>query len=215
VDLLMDVLDRESFDRLILNGDTIHSLNFRKWNTRHWAVLDRFRKIGKTRELILVRGNHDHDIDHLPGRPIDDLSTANVLPALIGVPMLEDYQLQVNGHHYLVMHGDRFDPTMAYPVMTEVAYMCYQFTSKINKKLAKWIKKRSKKFGGLLQVIRKNSIAHAQRTNTPGIVTGHTHYAEDLHEDEIHYVNSGSWTENPCAYLVADQKDITLHQLSD
>ena len=215
VALLMDVLDRQPFDRLILNGDTIHNLNFRKMSPRHWALLDRLRQIGKSRELILVRGNHDHGADYLPGQPLTGLSSANILPALLGVPMVEDYQFQVNGHEYLVMHGDRFDPTMAYPAVTEVAYLCYQFTSQINKKLAKWIKKKSKKWGGLLEVIRQNSIAHAQRVNTPGIITGHTHFAEDLHQSEIHYVNSGSWTENTCAYLLADPHSITLHQLSD
>jgi UDP-2,3-diacylglucosamine pyrophosphatase LpxH len=213
--LLNEVLDRESFDRLILNGDTIHHVNMRKMAMPHWQLLDRFREIGKSRELVLVRGNHDHGTDYLPGTPTDRLSTANVLPGLLGVPMREDYQLQVNGHRYLVMHGDRFDPTMSYPVVTEVAYFCYQFTTKINKKLAKWLKKKSKKWGGLLEIVRKNSIAHAQKGNIPGIITGHTHFAENLHEDEIHYVNSGSWTENLCSYLLADEHDITLHHLPD
>src|ERR1019366_1246929 len=140
VALLMDVLDREPFDRLILNGDTIHNLNFRKMTPPHWAVLERLRKIGKEREMILVRGNHDHELDYLPGTTKAELSTAHILPGLLEVPMREEYQLQVNGHHYLVMHGDRFDPTMAYPVVTDVAYMCYQITTQLNKKLAKWLK---------------------------------------------------------------------------
>jgi UDP-2,3-diacylglucosamine pyrophosphatase LpxH len=215
VAVLTEVLNRERFDRLILNGDTIHHLNFRKLAPSHWTLLDRLRLIGRKRELVLVRGNHDHDIDYLPGSTSDRLSSANVLPALLGVPMRENYQLQINGHQYQVMHGDRFDPTMNYPVVTEVAYLCYQFTTNVNKKLAKWLKKRSKKWAGLLDVVRQNSIAHAQKLNTPGIITGHTHYAEDLHQNEIHYVNSGSWTENPCAYLTADHHRIALHQLAD
>jgi len=215
VALLNEVLDKEAFDRIVLNGDTIHNVNLRKLTPQHWAMLERLRQLGKSRELILVRGNHDHEIDFLPGSTKDHLSTANVLPALLGVPMLENYQLQVNGHHYLVMHGDRFDPTMNYPVVTEVAYLCYQFTTKVNKKLAKWLKKKSKRVGGLLEVVRRNSIAHAQKENLPGIITGHTHFAEDVYMDDIHYVNSGSWTENPCSYLIANQRDITLHHLSD
>ena len=211
----MDVLDREPFDRLILNGDTIHSLNFRKLTPQHWALLERLRLLGKSRELILVRGNHDHDLDYVPGTTQELLTTANILPGLLGVPMRENYQLPVNGHQYLVMHGDRFDPTMDYPVLTEVAYYCYQASTAVSKKLAKWLKKRSKKWGGLLEVVRKNSIAHAQKENLPGIITGHTHFAEDLYQSDIHYVNSGSWTESPCGYLIADQREVVLKQLAD
>jgi UDP-2,3-diacylglucosamine pyrophosphatase LpxH len=177
--------------------------------------MERFQQIAKSRELILVRGNHDHDHDYVPGQPVNGLSSANVLPALLGVPLHEYYQLQVNGHSYLVMHGDRFDPTMEYPLVVDVACMCYQITTKINKKLAKWLKKKSKKWGGLVDLIRKNSITHAQKSNQPGIITGHTHFADDLYEDDIHYVNSGSWTESPCGYLIADDKQVVLHQLAD
>jgi UDP-2,3-diacylglucosamine pyrophosphatase LpxH len=213
--LLNELLDHVSFDRLILNGDTIHNVNLRKMTPRHWATLERFRQIGKSRELVLVRGNHDHEIDFLPGTTPTILSSAKVLPALLEVPMLEQYHLQVNGHQYLVIHGDRFDPSMNYPVVTEVAFMCYQVTTKVNKKLAKWLKKKSKKWGGLLEIVRKNSIAHAQKHNIPGIITGHTHFAEDLHREEIHYMNSGSWTETPCSYLIADQQKIDLLHHSD
>ena len=180
-----------------------------------WDFLERIRQVGKSRELILVRGNHDHEIDFIPGTTPNGLSSARVLPALLEVPMREQYQLQINGHQYLVIHGDRFDPSMNYPVVTEVAFLCYQVTTKINKKLAKWLKKKSKKWGGLLEVVRKNSIAHAQRENVPGIITGHTHHAEDLRRDEIHYMNSGSWTETPCSYLLADQNKIDLFHVAD
>src|SRR5262245_55782661 len=97
-ELVNEVLDQERYDRLVLNGDTINSLNFRKLKRRHWELLDRFRAIGKERELILIRGNHDHDWDHRPGakRPTV-LSTAHVLPALLEVPMREDYRLDVGG----------------------------------------------------------------------------------------------------------------------
>src|SRR4029077_17996807 len=66
--LLNEVLDREPFERLILNGDTLNSVNLRKLNGAHWALLNRFRKLGRSRELILIRGNHDHDGDYLPYR---------------------------------------------------------------------------------------------------------------------------------------------------
>ena len=100
VSLLNEVLDREPFDRLILNGDTLNSVNLRKLNGAHWGLLNRFRRLGRTRELVLLRGNHDHDGDHLPPYHANEngdsvthdaadvvISTFHVLPGLLEVPM--------------------------------------------------------------------------------------------------------------------------------
>jgi UDP-2,3-diacylglucosamine pyrophosphatase LpxH len=231
--LLNEVLDRESFDRLILNGDTLNSLNLRKLNGAHWGLLDRFRKLGRERELILIRGNHDHEADHVPhhlahGRGRDDgpdrsagndivqdnaepIGTADVLPGLLEIPMREDYRLNVDGNAYLVLHGDRFDPTLSYPMVTEVACLCYQFTTKLNKKVAKWLKKKSKRWGGVLEFVRGRSVAHAQDQGVHGVITGHTHFAEDSRIDNVHYVNTGCWTEYPCSYVAIAGGRISLN----
>jgi UDP-2,3-diacylglucosamine pyrophosphatase LpxH len=256
--LLTEVLEREPFDRLILNGDTINSVNLRKLNGAHWAVLDRFRKLARGRELILIRGNHDHEGDHVPrfnlvpsavaangvaanavvngsARMSADISadakgngvarnaaaqergigTFNVLPALLEVPMHEDYRLDVGGKPYVVLHGDRFDPTLNYPVVTEVACFCYQLTTKVNKKLAKWLKKKSKRWSGVLEFVRGKSVAHAQQEGFQGIVTGHTHFAEDSFIDNVHYLNTGCWTEYPCSYITIDDGRIALNHPSE
>jgi UDP-2,3-diacylglucosamine pyrophosphatase LpxH len=213
--LVTEVLEREKFDRLILNGDTINNVNFRKLTRPHWQVLDRFKRIGRERELVLIRGNHDHEFDHRPGKD-KALDTSSVLPALLETPMREDYFLDAKEGKYLVLHGDRFDPTMSYPLVTEAAFFAYQFTTKLNKKLAKWLKKKSKKWGGLLEIVRGRSIAYAKSENLPGVITGHTHFAEDLRLDDIHYVNSGSWTETPCAYVTHDMTSgFAVHHVSD
>src|SRR5579859_5330350 len=105
---ILEILERESFDRLILNGDTIHSLNLRKFKIGHWRVLDRLRSLVRSREVILLRGNHDHE----EFNPEDGFGSRGVLPALLGVPMVEEYQLKVGDQSYLVLHGDRFDPIL-------------------------------------------------------------------------------------------------------
>jgi UDP-2,3-diacylglucosamine pyrophosphatase LpxH len=209
--LLNEVLDREPFDRLILNGDTLNSVNLRKLNGPHWGLLDRFRKLGRSRELVLIRGNHDHEGDHVPhysangssngnGSVEHAISTFNVLPGLLGVP---------------VLHGDRFDPTLNYPVVTEVACFCYQLTTKVNKKLAKWLKKKSKRWGGVLEFVRGKSVAHAQRQGIQGVITGHTHFAEDSRVDDVHYLNTGCWTEYPCSYVAVDGGTVSLKHQSE
>lgn len=129
--------------------------------------------------------------------------------------MREQHEIDIGGRSYLVLHSDRFDPTLHYPAVTEMAFICYQMTTKVNKKLAKWLKKKSKRIGGLLECIRERSIAFAREVGKAGIITGHTHFAEDLHCDGTHYLNSGSWTEAPCSYLTSDGRDVELHYLFD
>ncbi len=222
--LLNEVLDRQPYDRLILNGDTLNSVNLRKLTGPHWSVLDRLRKLARSRELILIRGNHDHEGDHVPnfngtghlngtGAAIEKpgIGTANVLPGLLDVPMQEEYRLDVGGKKYLVLHGDRFDPTLNYPVVTEVACFCYQLTTKVNKKLAKWLKKKSKRWGGVLEFVRGKSVEHAQILGVDGVITGHTHFAEDSRVDHVHYLNTGCWTEYPCSYIAVNGGEVSLH----
>jgi UDP-2,3-diacylglucosamine pyrophosphatase LpxH len=220
--LLSEVLEQERFDRLILNGDTINSVNLRKLNAAHWDLLHRFRKLARSRELILIRGNHDHEGDHIPhlskngnGHAEPDFGTFNVLPGLLEIPMQENYRIDVGGKPYLVLHGDQFDPTLNFPMVTEVACMCYQLTTRVNKKLAKWLKKKSKRWSGVLEFVRAQSVAHAQKEGMRGVITSHTHFAEDSLIDGIHYVNTGCWTEYPCSYVVVEGDKVLLTHPSE
>ena len=115
--------------------------------------------------------------------------------------MVEEYRLEVKGQPYLILHGDRFDPTLRYPMVTEVAGFCYQLTTKLNKKLAKWLKKKSKRWGGVLEFVRNQAVALARKEKNAGIIAGHTHFAEDSLVEDVHYVNTGCWTEYPCSYV--------------
>jgi UDP-2,3-diacylglucosamine pyrophosphatase LpxH len=195
-------------------------------------VIDTLRHLARSRELIVMRGNHDDDRCRIPARP-QTISTAeaspigqngsphdntgfgahDVLPALLGVPMRDEHSLDIAGRPYLVLHGDRFDPTLQFPVVTEMADWCYQLTQKVNKKLAKWLKKKSKRWGGVLESVRCQSINYARQLGFAGVVTGHTHYADDFHQDEVHYLNTGCWTESPCAYVTVEAGKACLHQV--
>jgi len=227
--LITEILERERFDRLILNGDTLHSINLRKLTPKHWGILNWLRQLARSREMILLRGNHDHECDYTPsatGHPNGDANgTANgeaaafgsnhVLPALLDVPMIEEYQLEIKCRPYAVLHGDRFDPTLKNALASEMAGWCYQFAQKVNKKLAKWLKKKSKRWSGVLEVMRRRSVAYARERGTDGIITGHTHFPEDLHIDDVHYLNTGCWTEPPCTYITVDPAGARLHHVPD
>jgi UDP-2,3-diacylglucosamine pyrophosphatase LpxH len=194
-----------NFNRLIVNGDTINNLNLKKLKDSHWAVLDRLREIGLQRELIMIRGNHDGRVTRPTG-----LCPAEVLPALLGVPVQDEYQLEMGNRHYLILHGDRFDPTVHRPIITDAADWCYQTVQKVNKKAAKWLKRKVKKVGGVLELVKRQSVRYVQALGCQGVITGHTHFPLDEWIDGVHYLNSGCWVDRPCTYLYAHNDRIEL-----
>jgi UDP-2,3-diacylglucosamine pyrophosphatase LpxH len=193
------------FDRLILNGDILNSVNLKKLKPEHWDVLSRLRDIARCRELILLRGNHD-------GIPATgaSLGQADVLPMLLGVPLHHEYHLEMGDRHYLILHGDRFDPTLNAPILTDAADWCYQAMQKLNKKAAKWLKRRVKKLGGVLEFVKRRSVHYAKSLGCQGVIAGHTHFSDDEWIDNVHYLNSGCWVDRPCTYLVAEEDRFRL-----
>ena len=47
------------FDRLIINGDLFDNHSFVRYKKQDWKILNKIRKLSKTKEVILVEGNHD------------------------------------------------------------------------------------------------------------------------------------------------------------
>jgi UDP-2,3-diacylglucosamine pyrophosphatase LpxH len=196
-----------SFDRLILNGDTLNNLNLKKLKPKHWMVLGQLREIARKRELILIRGNHDGGaLPELPFGPLDVLAT------LLGVELCEEYVLDTERGPYVVLHGDRFDPTLHWPILTDAADWCYQTTQKVNKRAARWLKQKVKRLGGAVEFIKQKAVAYARARGCKGVVTGHTHYSDDEWVGDIHFLNTGCWVDKPCTYVMARDGHVRLCQ---
>ena len=193
------------FDRLILNGDTVNSLNLKKLRPDHWKLLGQLRAIAQERELVLIRGNHEG----LAGVK-NGFGSLDVLGSLLSVDLQEEYRLETQGRCYLVLHGDRFDPTLQWPIITDVAEWGYQAIQKLNKKGAKWLKHKAKKLGGVVELVKRRSIQYARDQGYQGIIAGHTHFSDDEWIDDVHYLNTGCWTDQPCTYVLADDDGIQL-----
>jgi UDP-2,3-diacylglucosamine pyrophosphatase LpxH len=202
---LLGKLLRCDFDRLILNGDTVNNLNFRKFKPRHWRLLSRLREIARHRELILLRGNHD-----VSRGDEDWFGPMDLLSSILGVPLQEEYVLEIGRCHYLVLHGDRFDPTLNWPILTDAADWCYRAVQEVNNKAAKWLKRRVKKMGGVVEFVKRRSALHARSQGCQGVVTGHTHFADDEWIQGVHYLNTGCWVDRPFTYVVARNDHIRL-----
>jgi UDP-2,3-diacylglucosamine pyrophosphatase LpxH len=200
------LLLESDFDRLILNGDTVNSLNMKKFRPDHWKLLAQLRTIARERELILIRGNHEGFASE---REVE-FGELNVLATLLGVELQEQFRLEAGPRSYLVLHGDRFDPTLTWPIITDVAEWGYQTIQKLNKKGAKWLKHKVKRLGGVVEMVRRRSVEYARSQGYDGIIAGHTHFADDELIGDMHYLNSGCWTEYPCTYILADEQRVEL-----
>ena len=193
------------FDRLILNGDTINNLNFKKFKAKHWRIISQLREIAKKRELTLIRGNHD-------GKPTEDalFGPIDVLATLLDVELQEECSLQIGDRRYLVLHGDCFDPTLNWPILTDTADWCYHAAQKVNQQAAKWLKRRVKKMGGAIDFVKRRSVQYVKDLGYQGVITGHTHFCDDEWINGVHYLNTGCWTDNPCTYIQVRDAQVRL-----
>lgn len=208
-DLVSQLLTTE-FDRLVLNGDTVNSLNFKKLRPDHWKVLGELREVARQRELILIRGNHDGKADDGDG-----YGSLDMLASVLGAELQEEYYFTWQDRRYLILHGDCFDPTLHWPLLTDAAEWCYQTVQKINKKGAKWLKHRVKKLGGVVEFVKQRAVRHAQGQNCQGVITGHTHFCDDEWIDNVHYLNSGCWVDQACTFIRIDEEAVRLCHWQD
>jgi UDP-2,3-diacylglucosamine pyrophosphatase LpxH len=208
--LLSHFLRETAFDRLILNGDTLNDLNLKKLKPKHWRLFDQLRDVARRRELVLIRGNHD-----VKAGEEGVFGPGDVLATLLGVPLREQYPLEVGGRRYLVLHGDLFDPTLHWPILTDAADWCYRAVQEVNKKAAKWLKRRVKKLGGVVEFVKRRSVQYAKGQGYQGVITGHTHFCDDEWMDGVHFVNSGCWVDHPCTFVLARDGQVKLYHYDE
>jgi UDP-2,3-diacylglucosamine pyrophosphatase LpxH len=198
-DLLFQLLQRD-FDRLVLNGDTINSLDFRRFRRRDWTIIELLQTIAAERELVLVRGNHDREPDP-EGGPL----SFSLLGDLLGTPMVEECEVETDEGKLLVLHGDQFDQTLNLTWVGDVADWFYNRVQRTSRFAARWLKHRAKHLTGVVASVTCGATSMAMKRGYAGVITGHTHYADDGRVDGVRFLNTGCWVDWPCtAVEVAD-----------
>jgi UDP-2,3-diacylglucosamine pyrophosphatase LpxH len=99
---ILDVLNDETFDKLILVGDIFDiSAMMRRpyWDKHHTAVTKKILKLAKKMEVIYVIGNHDYPLMHI-------LENTN---KLAGIQIFREYTYQSGEKTIHCIHGDQFD----------------------------------------------------------------------------------------------------------
>lgn len=183
---------------LVLNGDTVTRWD-RNLTQVHHNVLDTLRKESRKRKIIWIRGNHDSrykledpsDIKFASSHNIDDTT--------------------------LVIHGDNHDSIRSFfkPLIFGVYYfhrlglklgLSSNSPSQFAKNLA-WLYRPYK------ELYINNVTRFARNRGYKTVICGHVHCPDDRTENDVRYLNTGSWVDDSTSYALANNGNIELHKL--
>jgi UDP-2,3-diacylglucosamine pyrophosphatase LpxH len=197
--VLLEVIRKYEFKRLILNGDIVDGLHFQRFNSEHWDILSEFRKLSKQTEVIWIHGNHD--------------AAAKTLSRLLGVKVFNKYIWEEGGKKFLAIHGHQFDRFMHNNmIMSYLAFVSYNFLKKFDKTeyLINTVRNRSKAWKRNSADISRGALRLARMLNCDYVFCGHAHQIFKSENKGIKYFNTGSWVEKPSGYITIVGSKIDL-----
>ena len=185
-DKAVEILDQYEPDTLIINGDLIDSEHLKRLKKHDWAFLSKLRKLSKNHKVVVVKGNHD-------GKILDFIGE------LIGLDIVDHYDIEVGDKKYHVVHGDKFDNWIRErPIISELAAYIHYLFQKMGgreQRVALFLKHTTKKFLRCTDKVKRTSLDFCRKNSYNGVVVGHTHFQEYEKVDEIEYWNSGCFAE--------------------
>jgi UDP-2,3-diacylglucosamine pyrophosphatase LpxH len=177
-------------DRLVLAGDLFNDHRLRGLQERDVQVVELLRQYARGVHVDWVVGNHDPSPDWFAG--------------LLGITAVEEVILDVGRERYLVYHGHGWDPSLTWPQLVvdtaDAIYFACQWLDPSHR-LARSLKRSSKHFLHVTDVLRGRAIDEAQRRDFAGVILGHSHLACEARAAGVHYLNSGCWTEKPSSFV--------------
>lgn len=177
-------------DRLVLNGDLFNDHRLRGLQERDVQVVELLRKYSERVHVDWVLGNHDPGPEWFAG--------------LLGITAVEEVILDLGAERYLVYHGHGWDPSLTWPQLVietaDAIYFACQWLDSSHR-LARGLKRSSKHFLHVTEVLRRKAVETAAERNLSGVILGHSHLACEVYASGVHYLNSGCWTEKPSSFV--------------
>lgn len=199
---LIQCLQRTSWDRLILAGDTFDT--DASISANGWRLLDLLHRWSAAREIVLLPGNHDPSI-------------ARVARCLgLGTCYRNHWQDHTAG--VLVTHGHQ-DPftgepwdryLRGYKTPTALGNQVESDLSFYGGRPGRWLALAGHRLRRRLCNVRQQvcdaALDLAARAGLVNVVCGHTHFAESIPATSVGagYVNLGSWCQSRDTYAIFD-----------
>jgi UDP-2,3-diacylglucosamine pyrophosphatase LpxH len=192
-DLVLKVLKENKAKTIIIAGDLFDHHNLHRLNKTHWKVLSKLRKLSKKCKIIYLIGNHC-------------FLKAEFMSILLGFNCKDEHIIELKDEKLLVVHGDIFDIYFTkYKWITnfiiKLYYLVRHYTPFADD-FFKLFKHHTNDFVEKSGDVKKNALKYIEVNNYDKIICGHTH----LPEDDGKYINTGSFCEKECGYVVIDKK---------
>ena len=200
-DLVLKALKQNKAKTIIIAGDLFDHHNLHRLNKVHWKVLSKLRKLSKKCKIIYLIGNHC-------------FLKAEFMSILLGFNCKDEHIIELKDSKVLVVHGDIFDIYFTkYKWITnfiiKIYYIIRHYTPFADD-FFRLFKARTNDFVEKSSDIKKNALKYIEINNYDKIICGHTHIPE--YDDK--YINTGSFCEKECGYVVIDKKEkITLTKI--
>ena len=184
----------------ILNGDILDN-PYAKLKPANQKILDRFGEMSLRQKIVWVRGNHDN----------------GYIPDNLG-------KIQIKKHHALqkrlfITHGDFFDEVMPQSrVFIKTFQLLHDFRIKLGARpvhVAQYAKRWKRFYTYLRKNVMLNAVNYAREKAFKAVTCGHTHYAEEKFINGVRYINTGAWTELPVYYLLINDNEMKLRNITD
>ncbi|MGC9605344.1 MAG: metallophosphoesterase family protein [Minisyncoccia bacterium] len=195
---VLEVLREVKFKDLIINGDLFDSDTTYKFNGKHWEVVSAIADIADRHYVVLVGGNHGRELDTLARR--------------IGLRVIDNHAFTVGKRNFLCLHGDEFDIFIKYlPMTSKLFAWLYIFIQRFGGKKQRvsiFIKRLSKIILGLDRSQKRLALRKGAKQHANVVICSHTHIPHVDTRNDILFVNSGSFCDNPCNYVTIDKSGL-------
>ena len=200
------MLKRMRFRRLILLGDIFSDLNFHRLKKQHWRFLSYIRKLSNPKrgvEVVWVEGNHDRGL-------------ATMMAHLVGVRVYHEYFWKSQGRQCLAIHGHQFDRFVSRNAfLSKAATVFHLNVQKLdlkNKFFSRMLDKLSTRWLRLTEKVANGAMRHAKLRGAEWVFCGHTHHALMREDSEIHYFNTGCWTNGQPTYITILDGEVQIRE---
>lgn len=175
----------ENVDKIIIAGDLFDSINCHL-SSKDWKILKILSKLSQHKPIFWVRGNHDEP-------------HPEIISSLLGLNLVNEYSFVSGEKTFFILHGHIYDSFITdRPLITYIADRIYFFLQYIDRSgiIARFAKYNSKTFLRCADKIKQKCLL--TYSNVDYILCGHTHKPEI----DGRFINCGSFTENPCSYVL-------------
>lgn len=180
---------------LILNGDTI-DIPDRELSEDDVQILNKLVELSlqTSKRVVWLDGNHDD----------------GYRPERIGNIEFESFYV-ISSSEALITHGASFDNVMPY---NRWFLWLFKNFHRLRVKMgrppvhvAEYAKKWKPLYNFLKRNVRANAIEHARENGWSKVFCGHLHCAEVYDDNDVCYVNTGTWTEFPPHFALLEDAD--------